>query len=51
MNDTDDAFAFYAIEQLGAAKPAWVSVRTPLNRRSSRNPSLPAPRLKPSSMT
>ena len=27
MNDTDDAFAFYAIDQIGTAKPAWVSVR------------------------
>jgi hypothetical protein len=27
MNDTDDAFAFYAIDQIGASKPAWVSVR------------------------
>lgn len=27
MNDTDDAFAFYAIDQIGAAKPAWLSVR------------------------
>jgi hypothetical protein len=27
MNDTDDAFAFYAIDQIGGAKPAWVSVR------------------------
>ena len=27
MNDTDDAFAFYAIEQIGATRPAWLSVR------------------------
>jgi hypothetical protein len=27
MNDTDDAFAFYAIGQLSGKKPAWVSVR------------------------
>lgn len=27
MNDTDDAFAFFAIEQITGAKPAWVSVR------------------------
>jgi nucleoside phosphorylase len=27
MNDTDDAFAFFAIAQMTGAKPAWVSVR------------------------
>ncbi|MGC9949211.1 MAG: hypothetical protein ABSF64_22820 [Bryobacteraceae bacterium] len=27
MNDTDDAFAFYAIGKLAANKPAWLSVR------------------------
>jgi hypothetical protein len=27
MNDTDDAFAFFAITQMTGAKPAWVSVR------------------------
>ena len=27
MNDTDDAFAFFAIAQMAGAKPAWVSVR------------------------
>jgi hypothetical protein len=27
MNDTDDAFAFYAINQIGAARPEWLSVR------------------------
>jgi nucleoside phosphorylase len=27
MNDTDDAFAFFAITQIPGAKPAWVSVR------------------------
>ena len=27
MNDTDDAFAFYAIGQLTGNQPAWVSVR------------------------
>jgi len=27
MNDTDDAFAFYAIDQIGAAPPEWLSVR------------------------
>jgi nucleoside phosphorylase len=27
MNDTDDAFAFFAIAQMSGAKPAWVSVR------------------------
>jgi hypothetical protein len=27
MNDTDDAFAFYAISKLAGTKPAWVSVR------------------------
>ena len=27
MNDTDDAFAFYAISQMVGKKPAWVSVR------------------------
>jgi Phosphorylase superfamily len=27
MNDTDDAFAFFAIAQMSGAKPKWVSVR------------------------
>ena len=27
MNDTDDAFAFFAITQMAGTKPAWVSVR------------------------
>jgi hypothetical protein len=27
MNDTDDAFAVFAIAQMAGAKPAWVSVR------------------------
>jgi len=27
MNDTDDAFVFYAIDNLSGAKPAWLSVR------------------------
>jgi len=27
MNDTDDAFAFYAIEQMSGQKPKWLSVR------------------------
>jgi hypothetical protein len=27
MNDTDDAFAFFAIAQMTGTKPAWVSVR------------------------
>jgi kumamolisin len=27
MNDTDDAFLFYAISQLTSARPAWLSVR------------------------
>jgi nucleoside phosphorylase len=27
MNDTDDAFAFFAISQMAEAKPKWVSVR------------------------
>ena len=27
MNDTDDAFAFYAINTIGGAKPGWLSIR------------------------
>ena len=27
MNDTDDAFLFYAISQLSGPKPAWLSIR------------------------
>jgi hypothetical protein len=27
MNDTDDAFAFFAIAQRAGAKPAWFPVR------------------------
>jgi hypothetical protein len=27
MNDTDDAFAFYGISQLGGGKPNWLSIR------------------------
>ena len=27
MNDTDDDFAFFAIDELGAGKPGWLSIR------------------------
>ena len=35
MNDTDDAFLFYAISKITAATPGWVSVRQRLRNRRS----------------